>query len=658
MNWRLPATKQSDHVGRLINCDEAISFRLDGKKFSGVSGDTVFSAAVSSGFNSSGFLDEHPLGLDLELAPLIWVKHKREFVLANSAAFKILQDGEYFVLDPLRTTGPKNSIIDRIMRLLPFGKKTKSFNADFTEDLNHWSPAIGRSTLVGHDVDVAVVGGGVGGLKAAITEAKIGKSVLICERTGSLGGLAALFGSQVDGLRANERIPTLIEQLQAFPKVTIWLNCDVTQASVGKLEALRSGTDIEKPLVSAKIAAKKIILATGQKNMLPPFAGNRAVGTISVANAYYLARDFGVFPGKHFASFSADNVAYNLLLVLAKAGSVASKAIDYRLSPSSRFIEFLKAYGVTNMLALTPSATKIQENNISLTFKSTQSSEISPRKLDFDCLIVSNGWQPDLELWVDLGGGVEWDVELGKLAATGTIAGVELIGAVSDKGATQNDDNDQYESPPEPVSYQANKKSEFPVYLNSGRNFSTVDMVEKKGASSIFSNLVGGKEAEGDLGVRSDVLDFAALVKLGRLPGEAVSALVEEKCFSIQKSGREFLVSAPNENTSQVQSLVDHRFGPNALIKHISSTEGGLVRGAVLFETGTVPDARKAIGCVFEQNETSWIAVLSAGSGKFKSCAAMVSGRRISCAIEDVPTPATIAAKTNKTSSSGGLTKP
>lgn len=637
MMWRLPEAEQSQDVGKLINFEKSISFRLNGKKLTGLEGDTVFSAAVCSGYNSAGVWDDQPVAIDVELAPFVWVKNGSGHILASSAAFQIVEGGEYFIFDPATPKGPKNSILDRLARMIPVGKPLRTFGTDFSKGNEHWLPPTGHYRMQNQLADVAVVGGGVAGLKAAIASAKNGKSVLLCERSGSLGGLATLFGSQVDGQRASERVPILIEQLKSFPKVTIWLNCFVSQANVGRLEALWCGSNAEKPLIHAKISAAKIILATGQKNIPPPFQGNRTVGTISVTSAYILARDFGVFPGKNFASFSAENVAYNLLLILAKAGAVASKAIDYRLSVSSRFIEFLKAYGVTNMSALSPSKSKIHNDGLSLEFKSTQSVELAPRQIDLDCLIVSNDWQPDLELWIDCGGSVAWDANLKKLMALETIAGVELVGDAGNELIEANIESDQFETPPEQVMVASNSDSDSPIFLNLGRNFSTISPLENKSAGVVLSSLIGGQDAAGDVGVHSNALDFAVLVSLDRLPAEAVSELIEEKCFSAQKSGREFANFVRPESARHMEVLVEHNFGPNAVARLVSSAEGGLVRGAMLFETGGPPDARVAIGSIVEDGAEGWTAILSQDAQQFKSCAAMVSGRRITCTLTQVP---------------------
>lgn len=118
---------------------------------------------------------------------------------------------------------------------------------------------------------VVVVGGGVGGMKAALTAAQRGHTVTLLEKTGELGGI----------LKSEQALPfkyemyrlglTLARQME-LAGVEVRLNTTAT------------------PELLAELAPEALILATGSTPIVPPLPGIDGDNVV-VVNNYYLEKD-------------------------------------------------------------------------------------------------------------------------------------------------------------------------------------------------------------------------------------------------------------------------------------------------------------------------------------------------------------------------------
>ena len=118
---------------------------------------------------------------------------------------------------------------------------------------------------------VLIVGGGVAGMKAAVTAAQRGHKVILCEKTDALGGI----------LKSEQAIPFKYEMYQL-------------SLSLGKqMEA--EGVDIRlntcvTPEMVEEIAPDAMILAVGSNPIVPPLPGMDSKNVV-IVNDYYLRKD-------------------------------------------------------------------------------------------------------------------------------------------------------------------------------------------------------------------------------------------------------------------------------------------------------------------------------------------------------------------------------
>ncbi|RBP57392.1 2,4-dienoyl-CoA reductase-like NADH-dependent reductase (Old Yellow Enzyme family) [Alkalibaculum bacchi] len=120
-------------------------------------------------------------------------------------------------------------------------------------------------------VKVLVAGGGPGGLKAAITAAKRGHEVILCEKEDQLGGI----------LKSEQAIPFKYEMYQ----LGVTLEKMARDAGVD----IRLNTEVTKEYVENE-NVDALIIAVGSEPLLPPIPGLDGENVI-VVNNYYLEKE-------------------------------------------------------------------------------------------------------------------------------------------------------------------------------------------------------------------------------------------------------------------------------------------------------------------------------------------------------------------------------
>jgi len=139
------------------------------------------------------------------------------------------------------------------------------------------NPLIGRE-LNGTEIipsatpkKVLIAGGGPGGLKAAITAAKRGHQVILCEQSDTLGGI----------LKGEQAIPFKYEMYE----LGVTLGKQAQDADVD----IRLNTPVTKEYAD-KQKADALIIAVGSEAIVPPLPGIDG-GNVVIVNDYYLEKD-------------------------------------------------------------------------------------------------------------------------------------------------------------------------------------------------------------------------------------------------------------------------------------------------------------------------------------------------------------------------------
>ena len=428
MTARLAGDLPPEFSRPVIDRGQPVRFRLNGRAIMGFAGDSVLSALLASGIRAAGLEAGSPLALDDHTAPAIALSgNENRADLAMPMALCPAIDGASFV-----TLGPRPAAPASLLSRLSMRRRDSlglHYRAASPEP-GGWidTPATRHVTA-----DVAIVGGGVAGLSAALAAAQRGLRVCLVEKEPTLGGLSVFFG-KADGEPApEEMIDDLVEKLGTSGLITLLpatLAFDIEGSTLQTVRVTTTGSVPQPERIA--IAAQNIVLATGTLGPLPIFAGNRLPGVVEASFAWRMAARYNVWPGQSALIHTATNAGYRMALLGAASGKTVLRTSDPRINPQTRFIEFCKAYGYRlgwgNAIA---AASRSRRGALTIALEDAETHAPHEEPVTCDSLIVSAGRHPDLGLWVRAGGSVRWDDEYGRLVPSAPLDGVVLAGSVA-----------------------------------------------------------------------------------------------------------------------------------------------------------------------------------------------------------------------------------
>ncbi|QFU08464.1 Aminomethyltransferase [Rhodobacteraceae bacterium THAF1] len=427
--------------GRRIDRDRRLTFTFDGKAHEGLAGDTLASALLGSGRTLMGrsFKYHRPRGAVTagheEPNALMGIGQGARFEPNCRATVTPLHDGLTAISQnrwPSLDTDI-GSVNAQLSRLLPAGFYYKMFMwpASFWKDV--YEPFIRKSAGLGRPpegvdadryehfhfhCDVAVVGGGVAGLQAALDAAEAGKRVLLMEQDTVWGGRSvtdgALDGVTLDGQSLQEWVDAAIERLEGMENVTLRLNLQGSGVyDLGYLTGYERYTD-DAPGKDAprhrlwRIRTQEIVTATGAIERPLAFANNDLPGVMLASAMRDMVTDYGVTPGGKVVVVTNNDDAYRTALALEGAGVTVAAVVDARDSADGDLatrardagIEIITGSGI--IAKGTKNVEAVQICAISGDGKPT-------RKIACDAIAMSGGWSPVPHLWSHCGGKLTWD---------------------------------------------------------------------------------------------------------------------------------------------------------------------------------------------------------------------------------------------------------
>ena len=436
----------------LIDRTKALTFRFDGREYSGHPGDTVASALMANGVKLVGrsFKYHRPRG--------VLTAGSEE----PNALIEVLEDGQQTpnvrstvqeVYEGLAVQSQNRAPSLKFDLLAVNDLAAPFFGAGFYYKTFMWprafwerlyEPAIRRAAGLGrlsgkHDeatyekawayCDLLVIGAGPTGLMAALTAARAGADVILADEGARMGGSLLSDTGQICGQGAAGWAASALAELAALPNVRLMTRTTVTGAyddgTYGALErvGLHVAPKADLPRECFwRIVAKRAVLSAGALERPIAFQNNDRPGILLASALRTYLNRYGVAPGQKIALFANNDSARATARDLHAAGVTIAALIDSREGASTDEPFPVHAGAVVTDTVGRHGLTSVTVRQGNREFK-----------VEADALGMSGGWNPTVHLTCHLNGRPTWNDTIAAFVPAET-AVPGLIPAGSAKG--------------------------------------------------------------------------------------------------------------------------------------------------------------------------------------------------------------------------------
>ncbi len=415
----------------LLNRNKEISFKFNGKKYTGYEGDTLASALLANGIHLVGrsFKYHRPrgffgAGVDEPNAKLQIQLNGHSEPNVNATEFELVEGIEATSQNCWPSVEFDVGAINNFLnKFFPAGFYYKTFMWPKSFWYKIYEPFIRKAAGLGvasiekdkeryehkyEYCDLLVAGSGPAGLSSAYAAAKNGAKVILAEDKSRFGGSLLTDEVTIDNLSGKAWADKIINELKEMPNVLVKSRSQVFGYYDHNMTVMfeRTGDHLEnKPKYTPRqrlwyIRAKEVLLSTGSIERPIVFGNNDTPGIFLSAAAKEYIKVYGVLVGKKPLIFTNNDSAYETALEFKKQG-IDPIILDTREEHSSELIENAKNQNIKIKFSYAVIAAngykKVKSAQIGKLNKDKTAFENS-ETIECDCICVSGFWTPTVHL--------------------------------------------------------------------------------------------------------------------------------------------------------------------------------------------------------------------------------------------------------------------
>ena len=431
--------------GGRVDREQALSFDFNGKRYSGLKGDTLTSALLANGVHMVGrsWKYHRPRGIisaGAEEPNAIFQLEKGEYTIPNARGTQVEL---YNDLDASSVNCWPSldfdlmSINSKFSRMMPAGFYYKTFMWPKAmwmkyEHFIRKASGLGESPRLkdpdryehGHaHCDLLVIGGGIGGLTAALAAGRAGARVIVVDEQAEFGGLTLNSHAQIDGRPATQWIDQAVTELQGMKEVSLLNRSTAFGYHDYNFVTVNQRLTDHLPLPDRKrgrekvwqIRAQQVVLATGAAERPLVFANNDRPGVMLASAISTYTNRYAVKAGNRVVIFTNNDSAYQTALDCKAAGMEVAAVVDARAQSASEIANTVRSAGIEVMngsvVVDTSGGKHLRSVEVRNLNDDGRSLNGSAKALNCDLLALSGGWSPVVHLSSQSGARAIWNDE-------------------------------------------------------------------------------------------------------------------------------------------------------------------------------------------------------------------------------------------------------